>query len=91
MRSFQPPTRRFFVGLKNMGIIQLLINEGHEDKKKQQIVAEAVDIISELNKGIHLNEESTETEHKNDMDNKSRGTERGWIIWMKEENKRKNL
>lgn len=59
-----------------MGIIQLLINEGHEDKKKQQVVAEAVDIIIELNKISRLDEEGNETEHRNDMDNKSNGTER---------------
>lgn len=59
-----------------MSIIQLLINEGHEDKNKQQIVAEAADIISELNKNSRLNEDVNETEHKNDLDNKLSGTER---------------
>lgn len=33
-----------------MGILQLLINEGHEDKKKQQIVAEAAELVTDLNK-----------------------------------------
>ncbi|MFZ3301772.1 MAG: hypothetical protein WA152_03605 [Microgenomates group bacterium] len=59
-----------------MSIIQLLINEGHEDKNKQQVVAEAVDIISELNKDSRIDEESTEIEHKNDMDIKPNGAER---------------
>jgi len=59
-----------------MSIIQLLINEGHEDKKKQQVVAEAADIVSELNKVNRQVEDTTGTEHKNDLDNKSSGTER---------------
>lgn len=60
-----------------MGIIQLLINEGYEDKKKQQVVAETLAIIKELNNGDCQNEDTAESEEKNDPENKPTGAERG--------------
>lgn len=89
MRSFQPPTRRFFVGLKNMSIIQLLINEGHEDKKKQQVLAEASDILRVLNKGESSDIDTTEQKQENDLNDKTSGTERRWIVCKKKKIKKK--
>lgn len=55
-----------------MGIIQLLINEVYEDKKKQEVMTEAINLVNELKE-----KSMAETENKDNLQNNTGGVERG--------------
>lgn len=64
----------------------MLINEGYEDKAKEQAVAEARLIISEI-----VQNQEIESKSKIDIENKDsnesgekKGAERRWFKWKKE-------